>query len=101
MTTYLLFHIYDTDGGFGDAIAESKLLGVFATREQAEKVKSALQNPHVYATPYDDLWGCKRRIVEQEVVSDINAFIVCLSSGATTGSRIEFTYCKLCCSASG
>ena len=46
-----VFHEYDTDGGFGDAISQKDLICIFETLEKAEEFKKKYENPHVF-------WGC-------------------------------------------
>ena len=55
MTIYGVFHIYDVDGGFGDAIECEDLICVFKTMEEATAFAEANANPHIYDSPYADL----------------------------------------------
>lgn len=51
-----VFHKYDVDGGFGDAIAESDLICVFKTVEEANDFVEKYEKPHVYDVPYCELY---------------------------------------------
>lgn len=53
---YAVFHKFDVDGGFGDAISKEEFICIFDTLEQAEEFKKKYENPHVYDTPYAELW---------------------------------------------
>lgn len=56
MKIYLIQHIYETDGGFGDAIPSEEILGCFFDKAQAEEyVAKWGQTLYVYAKPYDYL----------------------------------------------
>lgn len=59
-----VFHKYDTDGGFGDAISQKDLICIFDSLEKAEEFKKKFENPHVYACPYADL-ECGELIIEE------------------------------------
>lgn len=51
-----VFHKYDVDGGFGDAISERDLICVFKTAEEANDFVEKYEKPHVYDVPYCELW---------------------------------------------
>ena len=52
-----IFHVYDTDGGFGDAITQTELVGtVEATDEEIAEFVKKWNNPQVYDSPYADLY---------------------------------------------
>ena len=51
-----VFHKYDVDGGFGDAIEESDLICVFKTVEEANDFVEKYEKPHVYDVPYCELY---------------------------------------------
>lgn len=53
---YAVFHKYDVDGGFGDAIEREDLIRVFDTQGEAEAFKKKYERPHVYDVPYCELW---------------------------------------------
>lgn len=51
-----VFHCYDVDGGFGDAIPAEDLVGtVEATDEEMEAFLQKWNQPEVYEHPYADL----------------------------------------------
>lgn len=53
---YGVFHCWDDDGGFGDAIRIRDLICIFNSEEEAEAFKEKYQNPHEYSEPYDVLY---------------------------------------------
>ena len=59
-----VFHKFDVDGGFGDAITEEELICTFDTLEKAEEFKKKYEDPHIYECPYDDL-ECGELIVRE------------------------------------
>ena len=61
---YGVFHHFDTDGGFGDAIRQEELICVFEDLEMAEAFKKKYERPHIYETPYDDL-ECGELIIKE------------------------------------
>lgn len=54
-TVYAVFHIYDVDGGFGDAINQEDFVFATEDKEAAEGYVEKHSNPHVYSVPYDSL----------------------------------------------
>ena len=68
---YGVYHLYDVDGGFGDAISQKDLLCVFLNKEEAEKFAKEYENEHVYDTPYAPLY-CGTMVVE-ELPTQFNA----------------------------
>lgn len=59
-----VFHEYDVDGGFGDAIPSKDLVLVVATRKEAENFVKAYASPHVYEEPYAPL-RCGKLVIEE------------------------------------
>lgn len=55
MKIYTVIHLYDTDGGFGDAIEQEEVIGIFPTREDAEDVVKRFSRDYIYDKPYDYL----------------------------------------------
>ena len=53
---YGVFHCWDDDGGFGDAIRIRDLICIFNSKKKAEAFKEKYQNPHEYSEPYDVLY---------------------------------------------
>ena len=57
MALYQIVHIYDVDGGFGDAIGQEDCVGVVeASEEEIEKFLQEWDKPEIYDRPYSDLW---------------------------------------------
>lgn len=54
-TVYTVFHIYEVDGGFGDAVAQEDFVFATEDKEAAEGYVEKYNNPHVYSVPYDSL----------------------------------------------
>lgn len=52
---FAVIHVYDTDGGFGDAVTQEKVLFVTSDEEMAKKYVEENSNEHVYDVPYDEL----------------------------------------------
>ena len=55
MSKFAVFHIFDVDGGFGDAIAQKEIICIFDTEEEANAFKTKYEKPHVYDCPYQSL----------------------------------------------
>lgn len=53
---YGVYHIYDVDGGFGDAVEKEDLICVFENQIDAVNFKCKYENPHVYDDPYTSLF---------------------------------------------
>lgn len=52
---YLVVHMYDVYGGFGDAIGSEDVICVFEEEKKAEAFAVKYSNPRVYDRPYADL----------------------------------------------
>ena len=52
---YLIKHMYDVDGGFGDAVPTEKIIGAFADKAEAEAFVERWDTPKVYDKPYAEL----------------------------------------------
>ncbi len=52
---YGIFHEWETDGGYGDAVYRCDLIGVVNDEETAKAYVKKYKNPHIYDMPYDDL----------------------------------------------
>lgn len=53
---YNIFHAYDTDGGFGDAVPQTKLVAtVWANEAEIAEFLEKWDKPQVYDQPYADL----------------------------------------------
>lgn len=55
MKTFGVFHIFDVDGGFGDAIPQEELICTFNSEEEAKGFIKKFEKPHVYDCPYQCL----------------------------------------------
>ena len=55
MKTFGVFHIFDVDGGFGDAIPREELICTFNSVEEAWDFIKKYEKPHVYDCPYQCL----------------------------------------------
>lgn len=55
MIVYVVEHLYDVDGGFGDAISENDIVAAFETEEEAEAFVAKYSDVHVYDRPYASL----------------------------------------------
>lgn len=64
MKVYIVKHVYDEDGGFGDAIGVENVLCGFMSEAEAESFVSKYAKPHIYDRPYADLW-CGELVVEE------------------------------------
>jgi len=54
---YNIYHAYDVDGGFGDAIGEQDYVAtVEATEKEIEEFKKEWDKPRIYSRPYADLY---------------------------------------------
>lgn len=76
MTIYNVYHKYDTDGGFGDAIPVDELVASFANGDDATEFVNKYSNPHIYNRPYNDLYCGELIICPTEIIEhsefDIN-----------------------------
>ena len=52
MNIFQVVHVYDEDGGFGDAIRCEKVVAVFESEEDAKAFVERFARPHVYDKPY-------------------------------------------------
>lgn len=68
MKVYQVFHLYDEDGGFGDAIPQEQILITFGNLEDANAFVKRFENPHVYDHPYQDLHCGKLIVMESDVI---------------------------------
>ena len=61
-----IYHVYDVDGGCGDAVEVRQLVGtILATDEDIDKFVEHWNHPRVYDKPYADL--TEHTIVKEEV----------------------------------
>ena len=52
---YGIFHEWETDGGYGDAVYRCDLIGVVNDEETAKAYVKKYKNPHIYDMLYDYL----------------------------------------------
>lgn len=52
---YEVVHMYDEDGGFGDAVQVSDVVARFSDKTKADEFVEEYADPHVYDKPYADL----------------------------------------------
>ena len=69
---YNVVHIYDVDGGFGDAISKQEVLFATLNKEVADKFVEKYSNPHIYDTPYANLYTGELIIEELPIVDNYN-----------------------------
>lgn len=55
MKLFGVYHEWDTDGGFGDAVGQKDLIGVTNSEEEAKAYVEKWSNDHIYDKPYDYL----------------------------------------------
>lgn len=70
MALYGVYHMYDVDGGFGDAVGKENLIKIFATKELADAYAKKWDNTHVYDQPYSCLYAGALRVRELPKLSD-------------------------------
>ena len=61
---YEVVHLYDVDGGFGDAIGEEYVIARFTDKAKAEEIVEKYAKPHIYEKPYANLW-CGNLIIRE------------------------------------
>jgi len=74
---YNIYHNYDVDGGFGDAVPASELVGtVEATPEEIAEFLKVWDKPRIYERPYSCLYhhGISAEPVTPVVVADLKTF---------------------------
>lgn len=65
---YLVVEDYDEDGGFGDAVTIYIPQMVFLNKEKAEQYVKENSNPHVYDSPYADLYEGGLEVIELDLI---------------------------------
>ena len=68
MIIYGVYHIYDVDGGFGDAIGEESLIETFLNKNDAETFVQKYSDPHCYDNPLEI------REIEVKKCFDLNSY---------------------------
>lgn len=64
MKVYSVYHLYDVDGGVGDAVEQSELVVTFENKTDAQAFVDKYSNPYVYDIPYNSLF-CNEFIVKE------------------------------------
>ena len=59
---YAIYHIYDEDDGFGDAVEVEELVALCASKARAEAYAKKHDKTHVYDKPYASL-KCGKLVV--------------------------------------
>ena len=76
MKIYNVVHVYDEDGGFGDAMSTEEFVAAFESAEDAQAFVEKYSKPYVYDRPYSELYCNQFVIVETEIIThaefDIN-----------------------------
>lgn len=76
MKIYSVYHIYDVDGGVGDAVPTEALVAIFESETDAKAFVEKYSDPYIYYEPYDELYCNDFFIRESEIVThaefDIN-----------------------------
>ena len=49
---YEIIHLYDVDGGFGNAITKERTLGILETEEEAKEYVKRYSRDEIYSKPY-------------------------------------------------
>lgn len=65
---YNVYHHYDVDGGFGDAVSQVDLLFTTDSKEVADTFVSKYDNNHVYDVPYAKLYRGALRVEKVTVI---------------------------------
>ena len=71
---YQVVHVFDVDGGFGDAIEEQETLVTFDNLDDAKKFVERYSNPFVYDHPYADLHCGELVIHTYQVLTSMDEF---------------------------
>lgn len=66
---YNVVHLYDVDGGFGDAVPRQETVFTFENREDAETFAKEFQNRHIYNEPYDPLECGRLEVKPVEIIT--------------------------------
>ena len=61
---YMILHIYDVDGGYGDSVTVEKTLCVTENEQEAQEYVKKYSKPEVYEKPYDELY-CHELIIKE------------------------------------
>lgn len=61
---YIVKHIFDVDGGFGDVISQEEVVCGFLNEEDANDFVKRYQNEHCYEYGYNNMW-CGKLVAEE------------------------------------
>lgn len=64
---YLINHVYDVDGGFGDAVSCEDTMFATENKDLAEQYVKKYSNPEIYDSPYSDLYRHELIIKEYDL----------------------------------
>lgn len=70
MEIYLIKHVYDVDGGFGDAITNEEVIGYVTSQDEAVEYCEKYSKPFVYDTPYANLY--KGELIYEKLPNYLN-----------------------------
>lgn len=73
MKIYTVYEIYDVDGGFGDAISQTRDICTFTNKEDAYAFKEKYDKPFAYYRGYNNLWCGTIRVKEIEIRDSFDA----------------------------
>lgn len=68
MKIYTVYEMYDVDGGFGDAVTQTRDICTFANKEDAYAFKEKFNKPFAYYRGYSDLWCGTIKVKEIEIL---------------------------------
>lgn len=54
-TIWIVYHVFDVDGGFGDAVSVTEVAKVFTNKDDAASFVRANWNPRIVDVPYQAL----------------------------------------------
>lgn len=69
---FIVYHIFDTEGEFGDAEYTEEVVGIFENETDATEWVGKHYNPHNYTKSYDYLSCGDFRIEERELITHKN-----------------------------
>ena len=69
---YVVKHIYDVDGGYGDAVYNEEIVFITSNKEEAEAWVEHWDHSFTYNTPYAELTCCSFSVEEMDVMDHID-----------------------------
>lgn len=70
---YVVTHLYDRDGGFGDAVPCDDVVAIFFFKDEAEEFVKRYSNKHCYDIPYAYLYAGELEIEEYPMYSAVRS----------------------------